>query len=144
LDVRHWWGKNPIRVVLDQNNRIPKESHIFDNQIETVFISKFNDNFNSNDNVEKSKINYEFIDFKKNITSPIAELLFKKNIQSVIIEGGLQTLQTFIDENLWDEARIFKGAISLENGIKAPILNSKNVEKQTVADDELLIFRNYE
>jgi diaminohydroxyphosphoribosylaminopyrimidine deaminase / 5-amino-6-(5-phosphoribosylamino)uracil reductase len=137
LDVRDWSGKNPIRVVLDQNNRISKESHIFDNQIKTILISKVNDNFNDN---EKEVT----IDFEKNIASQIADLLFKKNIQSVIIEGGRQTLQTFIDENLWDEARVFKGSISLENGTKAPILNSKKCEKHKIAYDELLIFRNYD
>ncbi len=137
LDVRDWLGKNPIRVVLDQNNRISKESHIFDNQIETILISKINDNFNDN----KKK---QTIDFEKNIASQIASFLFDRNIQSVIIEGGRQTLQTFIDENLWDEARVFKGTIYLENGTKAPILNSKNVEKQTIAGDELLIYRNHD
>ncbi len=137
LDVRDWTGKNPIRVVLDQNNRIPIESHIFDNQIETIIISKINDNFNDN----KKKVT---IDFEKNIASQIVALLFDRNIQSAIIEGGLQTLQTFIDENLWDEARIFRGQIFLDNGIKTPVLNSKSVEKQTVAGDELLILRNYD
>jgi diaminohydroxyphosphoribosylaminopyrimidine deaminase / 5-amino-6-(5-phosphoribosylamino)uracil reductase len=137
LNVRNWSGKNPTRVVLDQNNRIPKENHIFDNQIETIIISKVNDNFNDNE----KKVS---IDFEKNIASQIATLLYDRNIQSIIIEGGRQTLQTFIDDNLWDEARVFKGNLYLENGIKAPILNSKNVEKQTIADDELLIFRNHD
>ena len=41
-------------------------------------------------------------------------MLHQKNITSAIVEGGVRTLQTFIDENLWDEARIFKGAGSFE------------------------------
>jgi diaminohydroxyphosphoribosylaminopyrimidine deaminase / 5-amino-6-(5-phosphoribosylamino)uracil reductase len=137
LDVRDWSGKNPIRIVLDQNNRILKESHIFDNQTETIVLSKSNVDFNDNE----KKVT---IDFEKNMAEQIATLLYERNIQSVIIEGGRKTLQTFIDENLWDEARVFKGTISLENGIKAPILNSINVEKKTIADDELLIFRNHD
>lgn len=144
LDVRDWSGKNPIRVVLDQNNRIPIESHIFDNQIETIVISKINNNFNSKDKNLKSKTEFHNIDFNATIAWQIATLLFEKNIQSVIIEGGRQTLQTFIDANLWDEARVFKGQLLLENGIKAPILNSKSVAKHTNADDELLIFKNYD
>jgi diaminohydroxyphosphoribosylaminopyrimidine deaminase / 5-amino-6-(5-phosphoribosylamino)uracil reductase len=142
LDVRNWSGKNPIRVVLDQKNRIPKENHIFDNQIETIFISKINDNDNFNN--KKTKIESESINFEKNVALQIATLLYDRNIQSVIIEGGRQTLQTFIDENLWDEARVFKANLYLENGIKAPILNSKNIEKQTIAGDQLLIFRNHD
>jgi diaminohydroxyphosphoribosylaminopyrimidine deaminase / 5-amino-6-(5-phosphoribosylamino)uracil reductase len=124
LNVRDWEGKNPIRIVLDQNNRISKESHIFDNQSKTIVLSKTE------------------IDFSENIALQIADFLFKNNIQSVIIEGGRQTLQTFIDENLWDEARVFKGTVFFENGIKAPILKSKQKEKKFILNDELLIFKN--
>ncbi len=124
LNVRDWKGKNPIRIVLDQNNRISKESHIFDKQSETIVIT-----------------NSE-IDYSKNIAHQIASFLYENNIQSVIIEGGRQTLKTFIDENIWDEARVFKGSVFFENGIKAPILNSKQKEKKFILNDELLIFKN--
>ena len=70
--------------------------------------------------------------------------MFNNNIQSVIIEGGRQTLQTFIDENLWDEARVFKGQLFIENGTKAPVLSSKWTERQFILEDELLIFRNHD
>ena len=40
LTVRDWIGTNPIRIVLDQNNRITKEFHIFDNQAKTLSVSK--------------------------------------------------------------------------------------------------------
>ena len=54
------------------------------------------------------------------------------NIQSVIIEGGRQTLQTFIDENIWDEARVFKGSSSFKIGTKAPIISGINTKKETI------------
>ena len=127
LDVRDWTGKNPVRIVLDLNNRIPKENHIFDNQQETIVISY------------KNNIN------KENLSQEIANFLFSKNIQSVIIEGGNKTLQTFIDSNLWDEARIFVGNCTFENGTKAPILNKMYQEKsETIDTDKLLIFKNYD
>ena len=126
LNVRDWTGKNPTRIVLDQNNRIPKESHIFDNQAKTIVLSSSE------------------IDFSKNIAIQIANILFQNQIQSVIIEGGRQTMQTFIDENLWDEARVFRGELFLEKGIKAPVLQSKWTERQFILDDELLIFKNYD
>lgn len=53
-------------------------------------------------------------------------------------------MQTFIDENLWDEARVFRGELFLEKGIKAPVLQSKTTERQFILDDELLIFKNYD
>jgi diaminohydroxyphosphoribosylaminopyrimidine deaminase/5-amino-6-(5-phosphoribosylamino)uracil reductase len=44
----------------------------------------------------------------KNIATQMTDVLYDHQIQSVIIEGGRQTLQTFIDANLWDEARVLK------------------------------------
>lgn len=126
LTVRDWTGKHPIRIVLDQNNRIPKESHIFDNQSKTIVYSA------------------AAIDFSKNIGIQIVGKLFEENIQSIIIEGGRQTLQTFIDENLWDEARIFKGVFFLDSGTKAPVIHSKSVTRKFILNDELLILKNYD
>ena len=126
LNVRDWIGKNPVRFVLDQNNRIPRESHIFDNQAKTIVLSSAE------------------IDFSRNIAIQIGDFLFKNNIQSVLIEGGKQTIQTFIDTNLWDEARVFRGNLFFENGTKAPILQSEWTERQFILEDELLIFKNYD
>lgn len=126
LDVRDWSGKNPVRIVLDLNNRISKESHIFDSQSETIIVSK-------------SRINSA-----NNLAQEILTILYEKNIQSVIVEGGSQTLQTFIDQNLWDEARVFRGNVFFEDGIKAPIFNKKWNSKLSILKDELLIFKNYD
>lgn len=126
LTVRDWTGKNPVRIVLDQNNRISKESHIFDIQAKTVVLSN------------------EEVNFNKKVASQIVAILYSKNIQSVIVEGGRQVLQTFIDENLWDEARVFRGNICLNEGIKAPNLVLNNKQKQTILEDELLIFKKYD
>ena len=41
-------------------------------------------------------------------------------IQSILVEGGAQTLQSFIDADLWDETYIERTDIVLGDGIKAP------------------------
>jgi diaminohydroxyphosphoribosylaminopyrimidine deaminase/5-amino-6-(5-phosphoribosylamino)uracil reductase len=126
LTTRDWAGNNPIRIVLDQNNRISKESHIFDNQAKTILL------------------NNETINFSNNIAQEIGDFLFNEGIQSVIIEGGSKTLQTFIDTNLWDEARVFKSKIILNQGTKAPKIKFKKVNRNEILEDELLIFFNYD
>ena len=68
--------------------------------------------------------------------------LYKRNIHSLIIEGGKETLQSFIDDNLWDEARVFVGVSKLENGISAPILNIKPNYKEKVSTDILSWYLN--
>jgi diaminohydroxyphosphoribosylaminopyrimidine deaminase / 5-amino-6-(5-phosphoribosylamino)uracil reductase len=138
LDVRDWTGNNPTRIVLDQHQRIPNESFIYDNQVRTIVLT------NSSNTINKENTIFEIIDFKQNIAKQIANILYKHQIQSVIIEGGLQTLQTFIDENLWDEARIFTGLTCIEKGIHAPNILLKKIEKYTFIKDELQISRNYD
>jgi diaminohydroxyphosphoribosylaminopyrimidine deaminase/5-amino-6-(5-phosphoribosylamino)uracil reductase len=138
LNARDWNGNDPIRLVLDQNNRIPVENAVFDNTIKTIVFTK------SRNAVNKENTNFEVIDFNKNIASQIAQVLFQHQIQSVIIEGGLQTLQTFMDANLWDEARIFIGKLTFGNGIKAPQISKSIYKKKLISDDELIIARNHD
>lgn len=138
LTIRDWTGKNPVRIVIDRNNRISKKSHIFDNQSITIILSSSALPF------KKENVQIEEIDFKKNIAAQIAAILYLHEIQSVIIEGGRQTLQTFIDADLWDEARVFKGIMDLKEGTPAPILNIDKYRLQAIEKDQLLIFRNYD
>lgn len=138
LNTRDWSGNNPVRVVLDQNNRIPKDSFVFDNTVKTIVFTK------SETNLSAENTNFEVIDFNQNIIPQILAVLHRNQIQSIIIEGGLQTLQSFIDENIWDEARIFIGNISFEKGTKAPMIQMKNPIKTNIQSDELLNIRNHD
>ncbi len=138
LDTRHWKGGNCIRIVIDKYNKIPKESDIFDNLIKTIVFTN-TDILSENENIEFIKV-----DFEKNIPQQIVQILYENEIQSVIIEGGSITLQSFIDTNLWDEARVFRGNINFNSGTKAPVLTKQSIEKHSVLEDELLIFRNYD
>ena len=121
LNIRSWSGNNPVRIVLDRNLRIPEKANVFDKSIKTiVLISK---GLNS---LENSKnLIFEEIDYAINMAAQICEVLHTHQIQSVLIEGGTKTLQTFIDANLWDEANVFIGENSFKNGIKAPSFSAK-------------------
>ena len=122
LTVRDWTGKNPIRVVIDRTLKLSKEHSVFDNTSETLIISEDEINFNNA------------------IAQEISSFLYSKHINSVIIEGGAQTLQTFIDENLWDEARVFVGTSTFKNGIKAPQFSGKLISEEKIIDDTLNIY----
>lgn len=126
LDVREWDGKNPVRIVLDQKNRISKESLIFDNCAKSLLVTA------------------SIIDYSKNIAPQIMQYLYDNHLQSVIIEGGSQTLQTFIDANLWDEARVFIGRGHFSEGTKAPSLSGKITQEIAIETDKLLIYKAYD
>ena len=147
LTVRSWSGNNPIRIVLDKSLRIPKKASVFDESVKTiVFTEKKIQKKDAYDVIsseaEKSQLIFETIDFSKNRAQQICDTLFKYNIQSVIIEGGSKTLQTFIDENLWDEARIFRGENEFKNGLKAPVISGKLVSESILKGDVLKIVKN--
>lgn len=124
LTTRDWTGKNPIRIVIDKDEELSKKLHVFNKDSETIIISKNN------------------IDFTKPIGKQITYILFENDINSVIIEGGAKTLQTFIDENLWDEARIFTGQNTFKNGVKAPSFKGKLISETSILTDTLKIYKN--
>jgi diaminohydroxyphosphoribosylaminopyrimidine deaminase/5-amino-6-(5-phosphoribosylamino)uracil reductase len=137
LDVRSWTGQNPVRIVLDRTNRIPDNYSVKNHKIKTIILTETS-NFSNLDTLL-----YESIAFDDKLPKTIAKVLFEHNLQSVIIEGGRQTLQTFIDANLWDEVRIFKGTATFEAGTPAPQFAAAPIHREMVLDDELLIYRNY-
>ncbi len=138
LDTRDWFGNNPIRIVIDKNNRISKESFIFDNKARSIVFS-LSESSGLNENIRFEKLNSA-----SNNIHEIIEVLYRMQIQSVIIEGGKKTLQSFIDADLWDEARIFKGNTVLKNGTSSPLIKGEIEFKQAILDNEFLILRNYD
>jgi diaminohydroxyphosphoribosylaminopyrimidine deaminase/5-amino-6-(5-phosphoribosylamino)uracil reductase len=138
LNVRSWFGQNPVRIVLDRSLRIPKTANVFDKSIQTIVITEVGmQPPKSNENLI-----FEGINFSKNIAIQICEVLQKNQIQSVIVEGGLQTLQTFIDENLWDEARVFVGNKEFKKGVPSPQLNKLVNKEMNLHRDILKIYTN--
>jgi diaminohydroxyphosphoribosylaminopyrimidine deaminase/5-amino-6-(5-phosphoribosylamino)uracil reductase len=136
LNVRSWKGSNPIRIVLDRKLRIPKEYSVFDGSVKTIVLTALG-NKSSNKNLI-----FEQIDFSDNIAAQVCEVLQKHQIQSVLIEGGLQTLQTFIDADLWDEARVFIGENEFENGVEAPVVFGRTLKDVKIKNDRLKIVLN--
>ncbi len=116
LTNRHWQGRNPVRICIDKKLKLPTSSNIFNSQAKTIII-------NSQKNSVEGNLHFCQIDFDKNIIPQILEVLYQHEIQSVIIEGGTQTLNSFISQNCWDEARIFTSAQKIANGVKAPEFN---------------------
>ena len=137
LNVRSWSGENPVRVVLDNTLRIPKNSNILDGSAKTIVITATRDK-----NIVSSKnLIFEEIDFSKNIAKQVCEVLSKYHIQSLIVEGGTRTLQTFIDEKLWDEAIVFIGNTSFVKGVKSPII-TKEFKEELIESDVLKRYTN--
>lgn len=135
LNSRLWTGNNPLRIAIDKNLAIPRNFHLFDQTQPTVI-------FNSLENSSEENLNLIQLDFSQPILPPIMNFLYENNIQSLIVEGGCDTIQHFIDANLWDEARILSSDTIWNEGILAPRLKGIRTEKHRFLNDELNIFEN--
>jgi diaminohydroxyphosphoribosylaminopyrimidine deaminase/5-amino-6-(5-phosphoribosylamino)uracil reductase len=135
LTVRHCEGRNPVRIVLDNQLRLPERLNLFDGSTKTIV-------FNSLKDKELDNSSYVKIDFDKEITRQILKELYQRNILSLIIEGGKRVLRSFIAENLWDEAHLFIGNKYFYNGIRSPQIGGKIVSKEKIEDDKLIVYKN--
>jgi diaminohydroxyphosphoribosylaminopyrimidine deaminase/5-amino-6-(5-phosphoribosylamino)uracil reductase len=135
LNVRFWKGKNPLRVVIDRELKLPMSLNLFKGKQSTlVFTEK----------KKRKSGNAEFINVGSGSTmlDEIMEHLHSLAVLSVMIEGGALLLQNFINRNLWDEARVFTSPPFLFKGIHAPTLNYPVGEEYKIDTDHLRIYYN--
>jgi len=135
LTVRHWAGRNPLRVITDNKLRLPQSLHLFDHSEKTIV-------FNSVKNSTEKNMEYIKIDYSEDIIPQLLDHLHKKNILSVVVEGGRQLLETFISSGLWDEAHIFTGKKFFHEGVNAPAFHGTLIATETLDSDDLFVFRN--
>lgn len=114
LTTRNWFGKNPVRMVIDKDLTLPKHLELFDGSVRTLVFTQREDTSNR-PNVEHIRL-----DFKIDILPQIMEVLYKEKLQSLMVEGGSILLQSFIDVGCWDEAYIEQSDAHLKDGVKAP------------------------
>lgn len=135
LTVRHCPGRNPIRMVLDNNLRLSKKLNLFDGTVKTIV-------FNSIKNEEIGNTLFVKIDFDLEIIPQILKEIYNQKILSVIVEGGKQLLDSFISANLWDEAYQFVGNKYFHKGVKAPQISGDIVASEILDSDKLFVYKN--
>lgn len=133
LTTRLWPGTSPIRVAIDRELKIPAEHHIMDGQVRTFVLNeKRNDIAGST----------EFIQLNSFTVKSILQALYERGIQSVFVEGGTKLMQSFVEANLWDEARVFTSKTRFENGIKAPSIKGQVIRDTCILNDKLELISN--
>lgn len=138
LNVRYFSGRNPIRMTIDKDLTIPNNRFFFDNTQKTVI-------FNSKKDFIQGEITYVQLDFKQNVLEQIIHYIYSViKASSLIVEGGKFTLESFIKENLWDEANVLVGNKFFYNGLISPksLINSKSVSKISYGEDWIEKYTN--
>jgi diaminohydroxyphosphoribosylaminopyrimidine deaminase/5-amino-6-(5-phosphoribosylamino)uracil reductase len=137
LTARLMPGNNPVRLVIDKDLKLPATLHLFDGTVKTIV-------FNCIKQEESGSVVYQKINREEKLIPQVLDTLYNLNIQSVIVEGGSVLLQSFIDEQLWDEARVITNtAMKITNGVAAPLLaNNSLISTENVMTDKIEYFIN--
>jgi len=134
LTVRNWSGKSPVRIGIDRQRRIPDDFNLLDGSISTII-------FTEKDEVNKLHVEFVKIDFSTNSVKNILSEIYKRNIHSVLVEGGPTILNSFIESGLWDEANIEIAPLRIAEGMAAPVLQLQPISHQTFNGHDWLFYK---
>lgn len=129
LNTRLWPGENPIRLVVDMNLRLPSSLKLFNTKPTTIVFNRHQHTLplekTSAEAIKEKGLWYYQVTEGVSLVQQVMNALYQLTIQSVLVEGGSRLLQSFIDENSWDEARIISNkTLEIGSGLPAPILKS--------------------
>jgi len=131
LTVREFSGSNPTRIVIDSNLKLSKDVGVFSNEAPTLV-------FNRVKNAIEGQT--EWIKIAETSTKFILEELYKRNILSVLVEGGSRTLQYFIIDNVWDEARVIVSSTQFKEGMRAPVLTKTPIRSHPFGPTDTIYY----
>lgn len=138
LTVRKAKGRNPVRVLIDRKLKVPSSFHLLDGSVQTLV-------FTEQKRTSEKNLEYVSIDFRKNVLSRVLTELHKRNLQSLIVEGGAKLLGSLMGAGLWDEARFFISPRSFRQiagrkvrAVKAPDMEGRVLVNEMIGRDQFL------
>ena len=137
LNVRHWAGTDPVRVVTDRRLQLPAHLHLLDNSQSTILV-----NYERETDIPTDPERYELpstaylkIDRGHDEIAQLLEGLHRRKIHSVLVEGGAAVINAFLDSGLWDEIRRCQGRLTIGGGVAAPSPRGLFNGSEKVGDD---------
>ncbi len=128
LTVREFSGQNPIRVIIDPECELSGNLKVLDGAVETIIL---------NQKRESSEDKIKYIKLENLGVADILKKLYEMEIQSVMVEGGSYTLSQFIQEELWDEAKVIVAPSEISNGTKAPVIDITPLSIETIVNNQI-------
>lgn len=135
LTTREIVGRNPVRILIDIDLKVPKDFNVYSNEAETLVFNSVKEGDEGNIKFIKTS--------RENFIENMLKTLYELQIQSIIVEGGSLVLQQFIDAGLWDETIIIKNKnLVLENGTKAPRFSKTSIDTRDFRDNVIEFHKN--
>lgn len=124
-------GSNPLRIILTNDPSELSSKKVATDGNPSLFVGSHN--------LKESEKEVLYMDQNLNGDNLIYLLkaLFQKGIFYLMVEGGGKTLKMFIDQGLWDEARIIKSNQSLISGIRAPQVTGRRFSTIEIGKDSI-------
>jgi len=137
LTTRLWTGNSPVRLVIDMGLKLPSHLKIFDGQVRTIVFNKLK-------HEESDDLLFYQVTEDVSLVHQITNALYQLKILSVIVEGGAKLLQSFIDEDLWDEARVITNEELIVNtGLDAPqFISASKMGEEKIFTDKVEFFKS--
>jgi diaminohydroxyphosphoribosylaminopyrimidine deaminase / 5-amino-6-(5-phosphoribosylamino)uracil reductase len=134
LNVRHVEGKDPVRAVIDKDLKLSSALKLFSGAQTTVILNAHKESVEGNVIYKKSNFN--------SLVESIISVCNEMKLLSLLVEGGTKTLQSFINADMWDEARVITNEeLSVATGVTAPILsNAKSMSTTKIGTDRIDIY----
>lgn len=117
---------------MDIEDKLPEALKLFNNDSKTLVFSESH---------QKSTKQVEYISTtRSSVLEDILEELFRRDVISLIVEGGASLISSFIDKELWDEARVFTSGTYFKNGVEAPVIKRIPVTKDYLSGSSLSVY----
>lgn len=136
LNIRRWTGDQPVRITLDRRGRLPSGAKIMDGSQDTIVFTGAPGKYSGKTRSIRVDPSYDIDD--------LMEELYDQQVVSVFVEGGASLHNTFLESDLWDEARVFTGRMTFGGGVKAPLVEKDPVEVFRFRDTMLEVFTNHD
>ncbi len=133
LTVRLVEGTNPIRIILDRQLQLALSHQVFNANTTVIIVNQL-----------QSKKDQHLIYCKANTLEELLHELYVLGISSILVEGGLEVIQNFIDLNVYDEVREIRSSSIIEEGLEAPTIPVAYSRREEVGTDTIFIYRNRE
>lgn len=133
LIARRVAGKQPVRLLIDRLLKVKPGARIFSKDAKTVV---FNDKKQGTEN----HVQFVLLDFNLSLPEQILQWAYEAQLQSIIVEGGKMTHESFLAAGLWDEARVITGSVFLESGLKSPEFSGDLRQTMDSGKDRIHLF----
>jgi diaminohydroxyphosphoribosylaminopyrimidine deaminase/5-amino-6-(5-phosphoribosylamino)uracil reductase len=121
LTNRYWLGKSPLRLVVDKHLRLPDNLMMFRDGNPVII-------FNEQKHDQQGELRFVKINTDQSFIDQLFVYCYQNGIQSILVEGGAKLLQSFIDADQWDEARIITNTtLQVGSGLAAPMIKSTSM-----------------